>query len=211
MEIANNGHEALSSLADGSYDLVLMDVQMPEMDGLEATRLIRARERRTGGHVPIVAMTACAMQGDRERCLSAGMDGYLAKPIRAAQLLETVEDVVRRGAGPEKQQEACPAEESAVDWPKALAVVQGDRDLLREVVQAFLVEAPQWLDDVRSSIGEGDRNVLQRTAHTIKGSMRVFGTQRPSTWRMSWSAWAAKGASPRRSSSPLGWRPRSNG
>jgi CheY-like chemotaxis protein/HPt (histidine-containing phosphotransfer) domain-containing protein len=177
VEIANNGHEALSSLADASYDLVLMDVQMPEMDGLEATTLIRARERLKGGHVPIVAMTACAMQGDRERCLSAGMDGYLAKPIRAAQLLETVHDVLQRGRGPEARQEAGPAGESAVDWQKALGVVQADQGLLRDVVQLFLQEAPQWLGAVRSSIGEGDMKVLQQTAHTIKGSLRFLGTQ----------------------------------
>jgi len=89
--VAQNGREALAKASEESFDLILMDVQMPEMDGLEAAAAIRARERRTGRHVPIVAMTAHAMEGDRQRCLEAGMDDYLAKPLRAAQLFETID------------------------------------------------------------------------------------------------------------------------
>jgi two-component system sensor histidine kinase/response regulator len=85
--IANNGKEAVAFLAERSFDFVFMDVQMPEMDGFEATAAIRAREKVTGGHVPIIAMTANAMQGDKERCLAGGMDGYVSKPIRLPELL----------------------------------------------------------------------------------------------------------------------------
>jgi CheY-like chemotaxis protein len=94
--VANNGKEAIAALASRQFDVVLMDVEMPEMDGLEATAVIRAKERQTGEHVPIIAMTAHAMKGDRERCLEAGMDDYLSKPIRAQQLFETLESVLQR-------------------------------------------------------------------------------------------------------------------
>ena len=89
--VAGNGREALAALDVESFDLVLMDVQMPEMDGLEATAAIRQREQTTGAHVPILAMTAHNMKGDRERCLEAGMDGYVAKPIRPHELMEAIE------------------------------------------------------------------------------------------------------------------------
>jgi CheY-like chemotaxis protein len=88
--VANNGREALEKLAEERFDLVLMDVQMPEMDGFEATAVIRGKEKESGGHLPIIALTAHAMKGDRERCLDAGMDAYVAKPIKARVLLETI-------------------------------------------------------------------------------------------------------------------------
>ena len=89
--VANNGREGVDAVASGAFDVVLMDVQMPEMDGFDASRAIRKRELTTGAHIPIVAMTAYAMTGDRERCLEAGMDGYVSKPIRARELLDAVE------------------------------------------------------------------------------------------------------------------------
>src|SRR5262249_13036563 len=95
--IAANGKEALAALEGQPFDVVLMDVQMPEMDGFEATAAIRAKEKVAGGHVPIVAMTAHAMKGDRERCLEVGMDGYISKPLQPSELFEAVEG--RAGAG----------------------------------------------------------------------------------------------------------------
>ena len=92
--VVGNGKEALARLNSHHFDLVLMDVQMPQMDGLEATRNIRATERELGGHIPIIAMTAHAMKGDRERCLEAGMDGYVSKPIQIRELLQAIEDVL---------------------------------------------------------------------------------------------------------------------
>jgi CheY-like chemotaxis protein len=88
--VANNGREAVAWMDPGDFDVILMDVEMPEMDGLEATAVIREREKENGRHVPIVAMTAHAMKGDRERCLAAGMDDYVSKPIRAQQLFDTL-------------------------------------------------------------------------------------------------------------------------
>jgi CheY-like chemotaxis protein len=94
VEVVNNGKEAIAALAKQQFDVVLMDVEMPEMDGLEATAVIRVKERQTGKHVPIIAMTAHAMIGDRERCLDAGMDGYVSKPIRAHQVFQTLANVL---------------------------------------------------------------------------------------------------------------------
>ena len=92
--VASNGREAISAVGKDTFDLVLMDVQMPEMDGLSATAAIRARERESGDHLPIIAVTAHAMKGDQERCLEAGMDGYITKPIRVKELLATIEQVM---------------------------------------------------------------------------------------------------------------------
>ena len=94
--IANNGQEAVAAWETQPFDLILMDVQMPQMDGCDATCAIRAKEVETGGHIPIVAMTAHAMKGDREHCLESGMDDYISKPIRARQLMETIASVLHR-------------------------------------------------------------------------------------------------------------------
>ena len=94
MVVAGNGKEALAAWEQQAFDLILMDVQMPEMDGFEATACIREREKGTGRHIPIIAMTAHAIKGDREHCLEAGMDGYVSKPIEAEQLLREIVDVV---------------------------------------------------------------------------------------------------------------------
>ncbi len=93
--IVANGRKALDTLGEHTFDLVLMDVQMPEMDGFETTAIIRKRESAEGGHMPIVAMTAYAMKGDREHCLNAGMDDYVSKPIRSAELFEVIDRVCR--------------------------------------------------------------------------------------------------------------------
>ena len=92
--VANNGREALEMLKGEPVDLVLMDIQMPEMDGYEATRRIREQEKTTGAHLPIIALTAHAMKGDREKCLGAGMDGYLTKPIQGDQLHQAIEELL---------------------------------------------------------------------------------------------------------------------
>jgi two-component system, sensor histidine kinase and response regulator len=94
--IAGNGHEALAKLGQEPFDLVLMDVQMPEMDGFEATAVIRAREKETGAHIPIVAMTARAMSGDREKCISSGMDDYISKPVSLVELSGAIDRVMFR-------------------------------------------------------------------------------------------------------------------
>jgi CheY-like chemotaxis protein len=93
VQIANNGKQAVIAVKHNSFDIVLMDLQMPEMDGIEATQAIRLNEKPTGDHIPIIAMTACAMKGDRERCLEKGMDGYITKPIQMDELFTMLEDL----------------------------------------------------------------------------------------------------------------------
>jgi CheY-like chemotaxis protein/HPt (histidine-containing phosphotransfer) domain-containing protein len=187
--VANNGQEAINALARQSFDLVLMDVQMPELDGLEATRRIRSREQQAGnGHVPIIAMTAHALKGDRERCLAAGMDEYVSKPIREQQLLAAMRAVLgEKGSGlrvSASELAAGPAvrntelaTDNVIDWNAALETCGGDHALLRDIVEAFLEEQPRRLTEIRRGIDEGDFELLNRAAHTVKGSMRYFSAQ----------------------------------
>jgi CheY-like chemotaxis protein/HPt (histidine-containing phosphotransfer) domain-containing protein len=168
--VVNNGREAVERVQAEPFDLVLMDVQMPEMDGLEATGILRKQEAGTSRHVPIVAMTAHAMVGDRERCLEAGMDDYLSKPIRARELLAVIEQVI---AGVPKPTDG-DHETSAVDWAAALERLQGDRELLEELVGVIRQEGPKLLADVREAIQRGDAPALKLSAHTLKGSLANF-------------------------------------
>jgi response regulator RpfG family c-di-GMP phosphodiesterase len=154
-----------------------MDVQMPEMDGLEATARIRRAEQGTGRRIPILAMTAHAMKGDRERCLAAGMDGYIAKPIHVRELLQRIEallpaDIAATSAG----SVVGPAAEL---WEpaNALARVGGDVRLLREVVRLFLSECPRWLDEIRAAAAARDAARLHQAAHSLKGSLGTFGAR----------------------------------
>ena len=167
--VAENGREALDRLCDAIFDIVLMDVQMPEMNGLDATRAIRAGEHSTGRHLPIVAMTAHAMAGDRERCLAAGMDEYLSKPIRAEALISHVE----RFAKPTDSSSSGPA--PAFNLDEALQQVDGDRDLLAEIAAIFLSDAPAMMADVAAAVAAGDPAAVSRTAHQLKGSILAFG------------------------------------
>jgi signal transduction histidine kinase/DNA-binding response OmpR family regulator/HPt (histidine-containing phosphotransfer) domain-containing protein len=193
--IANNGREALAALfGDGDtgtngasgFDLVLMDLQMPDMDGFETTAAIRERESLAGTHVRIVAMTAHAMKGDRERCLAAGMDGYLSKPISSRELYEAVE-----GAGvaaslplPEISREAPVTE--GVDWPVALERVGGRTDLLREMARLWLKETEKLLPQIDTALAEADAPTVRRLAHTLKGASDWFGAKAAAgaAWRL---------------------------
>ena len=175
--IANNGREALDLSAGDNFDVILMDVQMPELDGLEATRQIRQREQGGPRRVPIIAMTAHALKGDRERCLAAGMDEYVSKPVRERQLLTALCVVLGDEVPPPPaempEMPLAPAGD-ILDWDAALAVCAGDRSLLRDIAEAFLEEHPRRIDDIRRAIDTSDWELLHRSAHTIKGSMRYF-------------------------------------
>ncbi|HWB11133.1 MAG TPA: PAS domain S-box protein [Pirellulales bacterium] len=172
--VANNGHEALARVQAESFDMVLMDVQMPEMDGLEATKAIRQQESSSGGHVPIVAMTAHAMVGDRERCLESGMDDYLSKPIRARELLAAIERISAGAPIPADGHH----DTSTVDWAAALERLQGDRELLEELIGVIRQEAPLLLAAVREAVQRGDAPALRLSAHTLKGSLGNFAAAR---------------------------------
>ncbi len=174
--VANNGREAIEAARKQPFDLILMDIQMPEVDGLEATREIRARER--GPRVPIIAMTAQAMKGVREKCLAAGMDEYLVKPVRARDLYETIERVMKNTTSVNaSQDQRTQSGRPQVDWSAAMKAVDGDQQLLREVIEAFLEECPRMVEECEQSIANSDAAVLRRAAHTIKGGLRTFGAE----------------------------------
>ena len=173
--VANHGKEAVAAIESQDVDLVLMDVQMPEMDGFEATKIIRDREKATGKHVPIIAMTAHAMKGDRDRCLNAGMDDYVAKPIRAKHLLRTIGAVLHSSDTGEKQVEPASASGGAVDWSEALRCVGGAPDLLKEVVETVLEELPDLVTAVRQAAAKQAAGELRAATHKLKGAIRYFG------------------------------------
>jgi PAS domain S-box-containing protein len=174
--VANNGREAIAAAQTGHFDFVLMDVQMPEVDGLMATGEIRRWEQTAGGHVPIVAMTAHAMIGDRERCLASGMDHYIAKPVRARELLAVIEQVI---AGPARPAPAAGQEGAAdvLDWAAALDRLQGDRELLGELVEVFRDECPRLLAQVREAVAASDAGRLKLASHTLKGALSNFAAR----------------------------------
>ncbi len=171
--VVSNGCEVLEILPRRSFDVILMDLQMPEMGGIEATAAIREREKKSGGHVPVIALTAHAMKGDRERCLAAGMDGYVAKPILARELLRALDEVLGAGASAPETRPAAPQE--AVDLRAALEYVGGDQSLLREVASVFVHEAPAMLAEVDAAIRAGDASRLKRGAHSLKGAAGALG------------------------------------
>ncbi|MFG0332245.1 MAG: response regulator, partial [Maioricimonas sp. JB049] len=187
---ALNGQEAVESCGRETFDLVLMDVQMPVMDGLQATQAIRQAETASGGHVPIVAMTARAMKGDRERCLDAGMDGYVAKPIRRQELFEAINAVLSQGAtsrladasGPDASAADAKASASCIDWDEALRTTDNDVDLLCAVIEETMEETPELLEGLRNAIDRGNLDEARRMAHTIKGAGRSFGCEIVVRW-----------------------------
>lgn len=174
--LATSGVEAVERALAEPVDLILMDVQMPEMDGQEATRRIRQAEEEQGRRrVPIIAMTAHALKGDRERCLAAGMDEYVAKPVRQWQLVQAMQKVLGLPPDAAAPPDVRSTGEGILDWEGALAICGGDRHLLRDIAEAFLEEHPRRLEEIRQAIDRQDWELLHRAAHTIKGSMRYFG------------------------------------
>jgi CheY-like chemotaxis protein len=159
------------------FDVILMDVQMPDMSGLEATAAIREQERGTGRHVPIVALTARAMSGDREQCLAAGMDAYVSKPVRADELFAAINAIVVPSPepGPSPQpQTAEPRPAAPIDLPALLEAFGGRGDLVGDVIDVFLVDAPVMLTRLESAARSGNASEVAAAAHAIKGSAGLF-------------------------------------
>lgn len=180
-DLVENGQEALAALEVGSYDAVLMDCQMPVMDGFEATAAIRRNEAagkryvRTG-HLPIIAVTANAMQGDRERCLAAGMDAYLAKPIKLEDIRLTLsrwltsssdEVLVRGTVSPVSKASTIPG---YFDPVQMLLNIGGDQELLNQLIDLFLERHADIMTDIRQALSQGDSTTVERAAHTLKGT-----------------------------------------
>lgn len=175
--IASDGKRALAAVATDTFDLVFMDVQMPEMNGLEATRAIRETEKLTDRHIPIFAMTAHAMKGDEERCLSAGMDGYVTKPIRTEQLQEILDKVSGQGRSPDQTSDVGPIEDArdSIDVETALDRLGGDGELFKELARIFVEGCPAAIDEIRDGLEKRDAAALERASHTLKGSSVQLG------------------------------------
>src|SRR5271166_449463 len=175
--VVSNGREAFVAFQAGKFDLIAMDVQMPEMDGLDATSAIRAWEKTAGTHIPIIAMTAHAMKGDRERCLAAGMDGYTSKPIRIGELEHAIAQLISPSNSAKVPVSEADQADGAIDHTALLAGVDGNRRLLRELVRLFLADCPRRLAEIKEAIRRGDAGALGRAAHALKGSVGNFAAK----------------------------------
>ena len=188
--LAANGRQALGAIKVEKFDAVLMDLQMPEMDGFEATAAIRETEKRTGDHLPIIAMTANAMKGDRNKCLEAGMDDYIAKPVRSQELFATLERYAHLPAGaslaavttpmtdPEGAETKDQSAEDKVFDPRSFKRNAGDLpDLMRELIDLFDEESRELLSRIEGALEEGDAETLHAAAHSLKGMVGNFGAR----------------------------------
>jgi PAS domain S-box-containing protein len=163
--VAGNGHDAVAALERDTFDLVLMDVQMPDMDGLEATAAVRRRENGAGRRTPIIALTAHAMKGDRERFLAAGMDGYLTKPLQPQELHDAIEGCVL-------SQET---DDRVFDPAGLLEVVAGNAEVLTELLAVFRDECPRLMGQLLQAVAHPDAEQVRRLAHTLKGMLVTLG------------------------------------
>ncbi|TWU23779.1 response regulator [Bythopirellula polymerisocia] len=187
-----NGKEAVEAWGAAEFDIILMDVQMPEMDGFEATAAIRKQEEQNGGHIPIIAITAHAMKGDRESCLEAGMDNYVSKPFRPMELFAAIEKLCPENKDAidgvvaklnEKDEPLVVSLETLsppYDRDAALANVGGSDAFLREMVELFLAECPKQLTEIEQARASGEQVALTRAAHTFKGSVSIFAADNAS-------------------------------
>ncbi len=203
--VAVNGRAAVQAWERDRFDLVLMDLQMPVMDGIEATTLIRQQEREQRLHrTPILAMTAAAMKGDRERCLQAGMDGYLSKPIRAEELIQTIHALAitprhdARGNGrppktPASNEPVCectrkstPSRTAVLNLDAAARHIGGGREEVVQMAQVLLEECPKLVRQIDDALKRADAADLQRAAHTLKSSVDVFDANSAfqAAWRL---------------------------
>jgi CheY-like chemotaxis protein len=192
-DVALNGLEALAALERQPYDLVFMDLQMPEMDGLAATQAIRERQKAPqpvpyfDRRIVIVAMTASAMQSDRDRCLAAGMDDYLAKPIRPEDIRRVVErwgPVIQESRAPTAAAAAAdpapaaPEPDPSVDFERLLEFAEGDMTNLQELVTLYLQQTTQQLNQLRAALAAGNAAEVRRVAHSCAGASATCGMRR---------------------------------
>jgi PAS domain S-box-containing protein len=193
--VVPNGVKALMAMESEGFDVVLMDIQMPEMDGLDATRAIRQREEVVGGHTPIVAMTAYVLEADRQRCLDAGMDDYVSKPIDRTELRDALRRASRAGQADSLAQassdqadvladclpeavfadnDADSCEQEPMDLQQVINEKGGDSELVRELAELFVDECPRMLQAIQEALRDGDVDELARSAHFMRGSLENF-------------------------------------
>src|SRR6266852_1844795 len=170
-----DGREALAALDRQPFDLILMDVQMPGMDGFEATAAIRAREETR--RIPIVALTAHAMQGDRDRCLKAGMDAYVAKPVEAEELFATIEQLASGKKREDAEERPREASADVLDRDTVFTRVGGDPELLLEMVSVFRDESAKLLHEIRRGVSRRDSTAVERAAHSLKGALAALAAR----------------------------------
>ena len=177
--VVSNGRQALAALEKQAFDVILMDVQMPELDGFETTVAIRESEKSTRKHIPIIALTAHAMKGDKERCLAVGMDGYLSKPIRSSDLFELIER--SPGAASETYFSSGNKElaSNPFDGEALLARLEGSAELCAELIDTFLKESPHTLSAIEFAVARRDSAAIARSAHALKGAVSNFGANHP--------------------------------
>jgi CheY-like chemotaxis protein/HPt (histidine-containing phosphotransfer) domain-containing protein len=181
-DIVCSGRAAAENALTGQYDVVLMDCQMPEMDGFEAARLIRDREKYTDQsvhrRVPIVALTANAVKGDRERCLSAGMDAYLSKPVDAAALLQAIEALITQYDAAGNEPRGVSPEAPSIAFDELLERCVGNAVVAGRVLEKFAAGAPRQVEQLRGAVQAGDEEQIGRTAHFLKGMAANIGAAR---------------------------------
>jgi CheY-like chemotaxis protein len=178
VRLANNGREALSLVEEVAFHLLLLDVHMPELDGFQVIQAIRERERSSGGHLPVVALTARSRKEDRERCLAAGMDDFLAKPIQAADLWAAIDRVVgpRPPVVKGSSDHATARGPGLLDPRVLLAACGGDAVILEKICQAFRNRLPEHLTAVQDALRSRDTARLREAAHKLCGMVAAFST-----------------------------------
>jgi CheY-like chemotaxis protein len=176
VRVAADGRQALDLVGEAAFDLLLLDVHMPELDGFQVVRAIRERERATGGHLPVIALTARSRPEDRERCLSAGMDEYLAKPVRAAELFAAIERTVSAHGGPRAPRSEAGDLDELLDPGALLASCGDDEEGLRELCRDFRAYAPARITEVSAALRDRDAPRLREAAHKLRGLLSAFST-----------------------------------
>jgi len=173
IDAVNSGDKAYQAYLSGKYDVVLMDVQMPVMNGFEVTKKIRKHEAEFGVHTPIIALTAHAMKGDKERCLESGMDSYISKPLTEEELCSTILKVWAKYAQPIEINSESPANLS-----RLIKLLGGNKNDLLEIVKEFLSYYPSILNEISISINPVDFNKLEKSSHKLKGSLSNFDAKK---------------------------------
>jgi CheY-like chemotaxis protein len=199
-DVVASGLEAVESLERIPYDVVLMDCQMPDMDGYEATRWIRQREQENRlPRLKVVAMTASAMQGDREKCLAAGMDDFVTKPVRIEEL-ETMLERIQADQPPQPPRHESPREHPAVNSDALDRLrdlrVSGQPDPVAEIIDLFLQQTPDLLRSLQQAYDANDVESLGMTAHTLKGSCANLGAEQMAAWCRELESMARQGTLP---------------
>ncbi|MFC1855619.1 response regulator, partial [Thermodesulfobacteriota bacterium] len=180
-----NGRQAIEALEEASFDVVLMDVQMPVLDGFEATKVIRDKEKQTGKHIPIVAMTAHAMKGDKEKCLEQGMDSYISKPIKARALISLIEQIIGAHKADHIAEDSFATmqikdKKSVVNLSVAMSAVGDNNTLLCDLVEEYINELPNSLAELKEAIDNKVSKVIERKSHNLKGTFSNLGGEEAS-------------------------------